>query len=251
MNSCVSLEVWLETVEKRLDGGNLNRDGLTDDIIALLPSDEFYAWQSGLMPESVAHLTSALSKYGLFPAVYAGQVLLIPKDVHLDESGKFVDVVSSTISTLVARMRMHHQLLSNDDGPYDSDLSRLLMMIAKIADNQDVPGVAPKDVRHAVDLIVAFCFPSLGDSPATPPPAFWKTPLGIMLSQALFYVNKDELLTYKKAADLAEVSVQVISNAVRRGRLIPVPNPDASHPVKERFLVSKSDVEKLWPHQRS
>jgi len=70
------------------------------------------------------------------------------------------------------------------------------------------------------------------------------------LSDWLTDQEPTDLITQSDAAQIAGVTVQAISNAVRDGRLRGYENPDAPNPHKGGTLVRKSQVHQIWPVNR-
>ena len=56
----------------------------------------------------------------------------------------------------------------------------------------------------------------------------------------------DDLITQTQAAQIADVTVQAISNAIRDRRLKGYENPDAPNPHKGGTLVRESGVRQVW-----
>jgi len=75
------------------------------------------------------------------------------------------------------------------------------------------------------------------------PDMWYETPMGALWATAFVKVQGDELITLAQAAELAGVSVQAISQRVKRGTLTAYVDPAA--PQRQgRNLVRRSDVER-------
>jgi len=103
-------------------------------------------------------------------------------------------------------------------------------------------GIVYEGIQDLMERL--FAPPGLG-SAYDIPARFWDTDLGQMVARALIWVQDDELITLKQAADLRGVTIQAISNAVREGRLRRYTDPDAPNPRQGGTLVSRSQVEAI------
>lgn len=74
------------------------------------------------------------------------------------------------------------------------------------------------------------------------PGAWYETPMGALWAAAFVRVQGDELITLQEAATLAGVTVQAISQRVKRGTLMAYVDPAAPNPHKRRTLVKRRDV---------
>lgn len=128
---------------------------------------------------------------------------------------------------------------------YQSALADQLTEIARAAngemsDDEWTRGVVYEGIQDLMERL--FAPPGLTGAYDIPE-RFWDTPLGQMVGRAFIWVKGDELITLTAAAEIRGVSVQAISQAVRKGRLRHYIDPDAANPQKSRTLVSRADVE--------
>jgi hypothetical protein len=76
------------------------------------------------------------------------------------------------------------------------------------------------------------------------PARFYDTPLGQMVARAWLWLQGDELITLKEAAEIRGVSIPAMSQAVKDGRLTRYVDPNASAR-QGRTLVSRAEVEAM------
>lgn len=106
------------------------------------------------------------------------------------------------------------------------------------SDDGDVEGIIYEAVQDVCERL--FAPPGLVGCYMIPP-AFWETPIGEMLARALIWCQRDELITIRKAARLAGVTVQAISAAIDAGRLRAFTDPGAPRR-QGRRLVRRNDI---------
>jgi len=100
-------------------------------------------------------------------------------------------------------------------------------------------------VREIVQSLAEWLFAIPGEASYEIPLAWYETPMGALWAAALIWVEGDELITLKEAAELARVSVQAISTRVSRGTLTAYINPLAPRH-QGRRLVRKQEVMELY-----
>ena len=101
-------------------------------------------------------------------------------------------------------------------------------------------------VREICQGLAEWLFAVPGGYSAYEIPASWyETPMGALWAAALIWVEGDELITIKEAAELAGVRTQTISTRVSRGTLTGYVNPLAPRH-QGRRMVRKGDVEAFY-----
>lgn len=138
--------------------------------------------------------------------------------------------------------------MATEDLLYNSALADQLAEIARAAagkmeHSEDgwAEGVLMEGIQDLMERL--FAPPGLG-SAYDIPARFWETDLGQMVSRAMVWARRDELISVSEAAELRGVTIQAITNAVREGRLRRHINQDVVNP-QHRTLVSRADVEAM------
>jgi hypothetical protein len=131
---------------------------------------------------------------------------------------------------------------------FNSALADQLAEIARAAagemehsENGFTEGVLQEGIQDLMERL--FAPPGLYSS-YTIPVRFWEHSLGQMVARAFLWMRGDELITLKVAAEIRNVTIQAISQAVQDGRLRRYVDPDA--PERQgRTLVSRQEVEEM------
>ncbi|GIK40379.1 MAG: hypothetical protein BroJett011_42120 [Chloroflexota bacterium] len=98
----------------------------------------------------------------------------------------------------------------------------------------------------AIERVLSRLFPGIAISSApvlrSIPGNFWASDLGKMVARARLWLAEDDLITIKDAASLKGVSLAAIRQAIDRGTLAALPNPDAPNPRRRGTLLRRSEV---------
>jgi len=121
--------------------------------------------------------------------------------------------------------------------------------VAELDDDQEVAFLNFLD--SAIDLSAALLFEAQTGAEQTPPGILIRLTLDEETADAetvrlLDTFLRDDLVTQTAAARSVGVTVHVISQALKDGRLRPYPNPAARNPRHGGRMVSMQEVRDLW-----